>query len=56
MLTNRNYLRDSLYVYISINEKSYKIIGKKSINKVRSNALGILLVAIAQGIITLIGF
>jgi predicted PurR-regulated permease PerM len=56
MLTNRNHLRDSLYEYIPINEKSLKIIGKESITMVRSNALGIPLVAIAQGTIALIGF
>jgi predicted PurR-regulated permease PerM len=56
MLTNRNHLRDSLYEYIPINEKSLKIIGKESIAMVRSNALGIPLVAIAQGTIALIGF
>lgn len=56
MLTNRNHLRDSLYEYIPINEKSLKIIGKESISMVRSNALGIPLVALAQGIIGLIGF
>jgi predicted PurR-regulated permease PerM len=56
MLTNRNHLRDSLYEYIPINEKSLKIIGKESIAMVRSNALGIPLVAIAQGLIALIGF
>lgn len=56
MLTNRNHLRDSLYAYIPIHEKSLKIIGKESIAMVRSNALGIPLVAISQGIIALIGF
>jgi predicted PurR-regulated permease PerM len=56
MLTNRNHLRDSLYEYIPINEKNLKIIGKESIAMVRSNALGIPLVAIVQGIIALIGF
>jgi predicted PurR-regulated permease PerM len=56
MLTNRNHLRDSLYEYIPINEKNLKAIGKESISMVRSNALGIPLVALAQGIIALIGF
>ncbi len=56
MLTNRKNLRDSLYEYIPIHEKNLKIIGKESIAMVRSNALGIPLVAIAQGIIALIGF
>lgn len=56
MLTNRNELRDSLYEYIPINQKNIKIIGKESISVVRSNALGIPLVAITQGVISLIGF
>lgn len=56
MLTNRNKLKDSLLEYIPIDDKSLKIIGKESIVMVRSNAIGIPLVAITQGIIALIGF
>lgn len=56
MLTNRKELRGSLYEYIPISEKNLKIIGKESQAMVRSNAIGIPLVAIAQGIIALIGF
>lgn len=56
MLTNRSEMRNSLYEYIPISEPNLKIIGKESQIMVRSNALGIPLVAIAQGIIALIGF
>lgn len=56
MLTNRSELRNSLYDYIPISEKNLKIIGSESRAIVRSNAIGIPLVAIAQGIVALIGF
>ena len=56
MLTNRAELRNSLYEYIPISEKNLKIIGAESQAMVRSNAIGIPLVAIAQGIVALIGF
>ncbi|QIE59168.1 AI-2E family transporter [Rasiella rasia] len=56
MLTNRREMRESLFEYIPISSENLKIIGKESHAMVRSNALGIPLVAIAQGIIALIGF
>ncbi|WP_405605193.1 AI-2E family transporter [Polaribacter sp. Asnod1-A03] len=56
MLINEKILRRSLYKYIPINEVNLKIIGKESHAMVRSNTIGIPLVAIAQGIIALIGF
>lgn len=56
MLTNRKQLRESLYEYIPISKKNLKIIGSEAQAMVRSNAIGIPLVAIAQGIIALIGF
>ncbi|MDX6746180.1 AI-2E family transporter [Polaribacter sp. PL03] len=56
MLTNRSELKNSLYEYIPISDKNLKIIGEESQAMVRSNAIGIPLVAIAQGIIALIGF
>ena len=56
MLINGTELKDSLYQYIPINDKNLKIIGKESQAMVRSNAIGIPLVALAQGIIALIGF
>lgn len=56
MLTNRRKLRESLYEYLPISKENLKIIGKETQAMVRSNALGIPLVAMAQGIIALIGF
>lgn len=56
MLTNRSELRKSLSEYIPISEKNLKIIGSESQAMVRSNAIGIPLVAISQGIIALLGF
>ncbi|MCG1036699.1 AI-2E family transporter [Polaribacter sargassicola] len=56
MLVNENILRKSLYKYIPINEGNLKIIGSESHAMVRSNTIGIPLVAIAQGVIALIGF
>ncbi|MCM4164595.1 MULTISPECIES: AI-2E family transporter [unclassified Arenibacter] len=56
MLTNRRQLRESLFDYIPISKENLKIIGGEVRAMVRSNALGIPLVALAQGIIALIGF
>lgn len=56
MLTNRRQLRESLFEYIPIGNENLKIIGKDIQTMVRSNTLGIPLVAIAQGIVALIGF
>ncbi len=56
MFTNRKKLRESLFDYIPINDENLKIIGDESQKMVRSNAVGIPLVAIIQGIVALIGF
>ncbi|MGJ8667431.1 MAG: AI-2E family transporter [Patiriisocius sp.] len=56
MLTGRQQLKDSLYEYVPINRVNLKEIGKEINHMVRSNALGIPMVAIAQGVIALIGF
>ncbi|WP_343911034.1 AI-2E family transporter [Aquimarina litoralis] len=56
MLTNRKKLRESLFEYIPINDGNLKIIGDESQKMVRSNAIGIPLVAIIQGLVALIGF
>ncbi len=56
MLTNRRKLKESLYEYIPLKVENLKIIGKDINAMVRSNAFGIPLVAIAQGIVALIGF
>ena len=56
MLTNRKQLRESLFEYIPISEENLKVIGTEIRNMVRSNALGIPMVAVAQGVVALIGF
>ncbi|OBX21139.1 MULTISPECIES: AI-2E family transporter [Bizionia] len=56
MFTNRKQLRESLMDYIPINRDNLKIVGNEMHAMVRANALGIPLVAIAQGIVALIGF
>lgn len=56
MLTNRKQLKESLMEYIPISKDNLKILGKETREMVRANAIGIPLVAIAQGIVALIGF
>ncbi|WP_276165361.1 AI-2E family transporter [Zobellia alginiliquefaciens] len=56
MLTNRKEMRESLFEYIPISTDNLKTIGSKIRRMVRANALGIPLVAIAQGVVALIGF
>ncbi|WP_178983858.1 AI-2E family transporter [Winogradskyella helgolandensis] len=56
MLTNRKELRQSLRDYIPMNNKNIAEIGKEVQAMVKSNAIGIPLVAVAQGVIALIGF
>jgi predicted PurR-regulated permease PerM len=56
MLTNRKKLRESLFEYIPISDTSLKIIGSETRQMVRANALGIPMVAVAQGVVSLIGF
>ncbi|CAM4178079.1 AI-2E family transporter [Gillisia hiemivivida] len=56
MLISREKLNDILGSYIPLASDNIHLIGKESDLSVRSNALGIPLVAIIQGIIALIGF
>lgn len=56
MLTNRKELRKSLRDYIPMGNDSLNSIGNEVQAMVKSNAIGIPLVALAQGIIALIGF
>src|SRR5690606_37550002 len=56
MLTNRKDLKESLKDYIPVERENLKEIGSEVQAMVRSNALGIPLVAVAQGIVALIGF
>lgn len=56
MFTNRKELRKSLKEYIPMDGDNLQEIGGEVQAMVRSNALGIPLVAIAQGIVALVGF
>ncbi|AFL80103.1 putative permease [Aequorivita sublithincola DSM 14238] len=56
MFTNRKDLRDSFRDYIPMNRENLKEVGVEVQKMVRSNALGIPMVGLAQGIIALIGF
>ena len=56
MLTNRRKLKESLFEYIPLGKDNLKSIGEDVSKMVRSNALGIPLVAISQGVVALIGF
>lgn len=56
MLTNRRALRETLIDYLPLANENVKDVGNEMQAVVRSNAIGIPLVAFAQGIIALIGF
>lgn len=56
MLKSPKQLKESLLEYIPLSNKNLVTLGKEIDDVVRSNAIAIPLVAIAQGIIALIGF
>jgi len=56
MLQSPKQLKDSLMEYIPLSNKTLVTLGKEINNVVKSNAIAIPLVALAQGIIALIGF
>jgi predicted PurR-regulated permease PerM len=56
MFTNRRLVKNTVGDYVPISKPNLKVIGGEIQAMVRSNALGIPLVALAQGIIALIGF
>jgi predicted PurR-regulated permease PerM len=56
MFTNRTNLKESIREYIPMDKDNLKEIGSEVQDMVRSNALGIPMVAVAQGIVALIGF
>lgn len=56
MLMYRQELREMLVSYIPLGEENLEIIGKEGDESVRSNALGIPLVAFFQGLVALIGY
>jgi predicted PurR-regulated permease PerM len=56
MLTNWQKLRESLFEYLPMSNENLEIMGNESQAIVKSNTLGIPLVAVAQGIVALLGF
>ncbi|SDE30654.1 AI-2E family transporter [Ulvibacter litoralis] len=56
MFTNKKTVTESLTDIVPFNKSNTKVIGNEIQAMVRSNAIGIPLVALAQGIIALIGF
>lgn len=56
LLTERNLVQNSVGNYIPLSSDNLKVIGGEIRAMVRSNALGIPLVAVAQGVVALIGF
>jgi len=56
MLTNRNRLQKSFFEYSPMGTENLKIIGNEIQSMVKANALGIPLVALAQGFVALLGF
>lgn len=56
MLINKQKMKELLNTYIPLNDENIRLVGVESDLSVRSNALGIPLVAIIQGVIALIGF
>lgn len=56
MLIKKDSLNNLLRTYVPLDDENIRLIEKESDLSVRSNALGIPLVAIIQGIIALIGF
>ena len=56
MLLNQKKLTESMETYIPIDIENLKLIAKESGRKVKANAIGIPLVALIQGVISLIGY
>ncbi|MGJ8685256.1 MAG: AI-2E family transporter [Nonlabens sp.] len=56
MLVERNTWLKAALTYMPLKEDNLKIIGKESIDLVKSNAIGIPLVALLQGVVALIGY
>ncbi|GAA0763682.1 AI-2E family transporter [Psychroflexus lacisalsi] len=56
MLLNEKKLTISMETYIPIDVENLKLIGSESAKKVKANAIGIPMVALFQGIISLIGY
>ncbi|MFS4418235.1 AI-2E family transporter [Maribacter sp. 2307ULW6-5] len=56
MLMNRKEMVTSLFEYVPLKDKNLQTLGRETRSKVLANALGIPSVALAQGVVALIGF
>jgi predicted PurR-regulated permease PerM len=56
MLVEREKWLKAAVTYMPLNEKNLNIIGRESIDLVKSNAIGIPLVALLQGVVALVGY
>lgn len=56
MLMNARYMEDTLYEYIPLKDENVSRLGKEVNGMVVSNAVGIPLIAFAQGVVGLIGY
>ncbi|MBL0154691.1 MAG: AI-2E family transporter [Chitinophagaceae bacterium] len=56
MLVNRRWMEQSLYEYIPLKDENVLKLGKEVNMMVMSNAIGIPLIALAQGIVALVGY
>ncbi len=56
MLMNARYMEDTLYEYIPLKDENVSRLGKEVNGMVASNAIGIPLIAFAQGVVGLIGY
>ena len=56
MLVNRKQFIESIYTYLPLRPENISILGKDMESIVKSNAIGIPLVAILQGLVAVIGF
>ena len=56
MLMNARYMEDTLYEYIPLKDENVSRLGKEINSMVASNAIGIPLIAFAQGVVGLIGY
>lgn len=56
MLMNARYMEDTLYEYIPLKDENVSRLGKEVNGMVVSNAVGIPLIAFAQGLVGLIGY
>lgn len=56
MLMNARYMEDALYEYIPLKDENVSRLGKEINSMVASNAVGIPLIAFAQGVVGLIGY